>query len=40
MYNFKLININYITLEDAAAWAAAGLYFIIKDGKLCGLCKN
>lgn len=40
MKNINLIDLHKITLEDAAAWAAAGLYFIIKDGKICGLCKN
>ena len=40
MQNILLLNLHSIKLEDAAAWAAAGLYFIIKDGKLCGLCKN
>lgn len=40
MQNILLLHLHNITLEDATAWAAAGLYFIIKDGKLCGLCKN
>lgn len=40
MQNILLLHLHSITLEDAAAWAAAGLYFIIKDGKICGLCKN
>ena len=38
--NIKLIDIHNITLEDAAAFAAAGLYFNIKGGKICGLIKK
>jgi len=38
--NIKLINKNNITLAEAAAFAAAGLYFNIKGGKICGLIKK